>query len=567
MSCLPKSRKDLSILLTNPKTIFRTICYYKGMDNQSVIKKSIFIGTGAMIVRLIHLILTLKYNPLSGDLLLDARIYHQWAVALISGGGPVTTRFMQSPLYPWLLSVIYRISGPKPDAIFLFQAIAGAISCSLIVIITKRMFKSTGAAVTAGIAGAIYLPFIFYQGILVPATIIILLNLIFILLLLPAAKPAGNGRILATGIVLGLSVMAKPVSMLLLPFALIHIMTYKTNPADTDKNQEGEYTTVPPAGESNKTSGGISGNHSNIKSKSGSILIIMLGIVLAICPVTIRNAVLTGEFIPLTTGGGINFYIGNNSKANGYYSVPTYQGHSLGSTPEKQWYMMNQVASRERGKRLSRQEVSSFWLDKGLRYINRHPEKWIKLLWLKFIIFWNGYERANIDSFHFQRGLPGILGLPLLTFGIVAPLGILGIFLTRNRWRSLWLLYGGIITYLLAALIFYVLARYRLPVVPFLLPFVGAALFEILSLARSKKIYELVLTMAAAGLLFFFSNITVARDTDKGISKNLTRLGRLYLERGETVRAVSSFEEALKLDPANREAARRLKKQQRNIPD
>lgn len=512
-----------------------------------------------MIVRLIHLVLTSKLNPLSGDLVLDARVYHQWAVSLISGGDPAPTRFMQSPLYPWLLSIIYRISGPKPTAVFLLQAIAGAVSCSLIVIITKRMFKSTGAALTAGIAGAIYLPFIFYQGILVPVTFIILLNLIFILLLLPSTKPPGMGRILAAGIALGLSIMAKPVSLLLLPFALIHLITYKTNPDDSEKNHGGKYSTVPTTGKNNKTTPGTPGKHSRVRSKLGSILILMLGILIAIIPVTIRNAVLTGEFIPLTTGGGINFYIGNNSEANGYYAVPKYRGHSLGSTPQQQWSRMNQVACRERGKRLSRQAVSLFWLNQGLRYIDRHPGEWIKLLWLKFILFWNDYERANVDSFCFQRDLPGILGLPLLTFGIVAPVGILGIFLARNRWRNVWLLYGGVITYLLSALIFYVLARYRLPVVPFLLPFLGVALVEIISLARSKRLSELVLVLAALGLLFFFSNMTVARDTDRGISRNLTRLGKRYLTRGDTVKAVSSFQEALRLDPSNREAARRLK--------
>ena len=52
-----------------------------------------------------------------------------------------------------------------------------------------------------------------------------------------------------------------------------------------------------------------------------------------LAPLTIRNARLTGEFIPFTTGGGINFFIGSNENANGYYAVPAYRNESLGAPP------------------------------------------------------------------------------------------------------------------------------------------------------------------------------------------------------------------------------------------
>ena len=125
-------------------------------------------------------------------------------------------------------------------------------------------------------------------------------------------------------------------------------------------------------------------------------------------------------------------------------------------------------------------------------------------------------QRASVENMTFHRRFTGVLRFPFLTFGIVAPLALLGIFATRNRWKELWILYGGVITYLAAALLFYVLARYRMPVVAFLIPFAGAGLVELWRLGAGRRIGELVMLIAALALLSYFTNMTVAVDTPVG---------------------------------------------------
>ncbi len=214
------------------------------------------------------------------------------------------------------------------------------------------------------------------------------------------------------------------------------------------------------------------------------------------------------------------------------------------------------MASKESGRGLSQTEVSNFWLGAGLDYIRENPGAWAALVWRKFQFFWNAYERANVENFYFHRRFRGVLSLPLLAFGVIAPLGLLGVFLTRGRWKKLWLLYGGILAYLFTALAFYVLARYRLSVVVFLIPFAGAAVVELLALARSRRVAELALCLAALGVLGFFSNVTVARDTPGGVSNYHVRTGNAYVARGDTARAEEEYRAALKLNGEN-EAARR----------
>jgi hypothetical protein len=483
----------------------------------------------ALLLRLLHVFFTERYNPLAVDLQLDAATYDRWARALAFGGDPGPTVAMQAPLYPWFLSIIYRIAGPSLAAARLAQAVIGTATVGLVMLCTRRIFLSTAASILAGILAALYGPFIFHEGILVPATLIAFLNILFVAALFTGKRP-GATRLLLSGIVLGLAVAANPPTLLLLPFALLHLFL-----------------------------GARDSSHSRPLPIFGrASLTLIAGLIIMLAPVVMQATLRAGAFVPITTGGGVNFYIGNNSDANGFYAVPRLGGKSLGGTPEEQAKNIVSIAAAESGRSLSPREVSNFWFAAGLRYIHEHPRPWAALLWQKLLYFWNGYERANVENEYFHRRFPGILQLPLVRFGLVAPLALLGIFLTRGRWKRLTLLYGGILTYFCTALAFYVLARYRIPAVPFLVPFAGAAVTELVAIARARRRSELVLSLAALALLAFFCNMTVARDTPYGLSSNLARLGNAYVARGDWIRAEKAYREALDLNAENADAKKRL---------
>ncbi|HSG27189.1 MAG TPA: glycosyltransferase family 39 protein, partial [Candidatus Krumholzibacterium sp.] len=368
---------------------------------------------------------------------------------LVWGGEPVSTTLMQAPLFPGFISIVYRLSGPSLLAVRAAHALMGTMTCAFTVVVTRRLFRSSTAGIIAGLMMALYLPAIFYEGVLVPATLILFLDSLFVFLMVPEKGPPQGVRLVLSGFVLGLSVIAKPVAVLLVPFALLFILR---------------------------------GAPGRAFARNAAVFIV--GLLVAMTPLTIRNAKVTGEFIPLTTGGGINFYIGNNPKANGFYSVPFYEGSPIGGTPEVQQRRMTDIAEKESGRPLSGREVSSFWTRKGLDHIRRFPRRSASLLWQKTLFFWNSYERSNVESLAFHRRFGGILPLRLPGFGFVAPLGLLGIFMTWKDRRRLHLIYGGIITYFTAGLVFYVLARYRLPVIVFLIPMAGAAVASMLKLFR-----------------------------------------------------------------------------------
>ncbi len=480
----------------------------------------------ALLIRLLHLYLTVTKNPLATDLALDAAIYDRWAGAIVSGGEPVASNLMQAPLYPWFMAALYKIFSPNVTVVRIFQALMGSASCAFTIFITYRFFRSRAGAIIAGAIHALYLPLIFYEGVLVPATLIIFLNLLSITILISRAGLPGKGRMILSGLFLGASIAAKPVSALLVPFLVLHF--YFSSRADGKLDASAAW-----------------------KTSLRCTLILLVGIIAAIAPVTIRNARMTGEFIPVSTGLGINFYHGANPEANGYYAVPTYNRIYIGATPEDQAKSIAMIASSEAGRELKPSEVSRFWLKKGIEYNLEHPDHFWRLVSTKVLFFWNKYERANVENFNFHRDLPGVLGLPLFTFGFVVPLGLMGIFLTRSRWKSLWIIYGGVITYFAACVIFYVIARYRLPIIPFLIPFAGAGLVALYSMARKRNLLDLLLSIVALALVFYFINLGIAADSVTGESSFLTRVGKAYTERGERENAVEAFQKAVELNRSN----------------
>jgi len=55
---------------------------------------------------------------------------------------------------------------------------------------------------------------------------------------------------------------------------------------------------------------------------------LVAGLLVALGPVAVRNRVVSGEWILVSSHGGLNFYIGNNADADGTYHVRTNDAHA-----------------------------------------------------------------------------------------------------------------------------------------------------------------------------------------------------------------------------------------------
>ena len=273
--------------------------------------------------------------------------------------------------------------------------------------------RRRAASLIAGLLAALYAPFIFYEGVILPATIIVFLNALFVAIVFAEERP-GAPRLLASGVVARRrrgrqSPDPAPRALCAAPSSFRRA---------SDRTRAGSEGAAPRQGAARFS-----------RARSSSII----GVVAAIAPLTIRNAIRTGEFIPLSTGGGINFYHGNNPAANGILPGACIPGdlprrHSRGAGDQHgdgrlQGIGANAVADGGLAF-LAPMPVSTTFARipvRGLRFSGKNSSS-------------SGTDtsgrtwRISISTGAFRA----CSLFPLPIFGLVAPLGLLGLFLTRR---------------------------------------------------------------------------------------------------------------------------------------
>ena len=102
----------------------------------------------------------------------------------------------------------------------------------------------------------------------------------------------------------------------------------------------------------------------------------------------------------------------------------------------------------------------------------------------------------------------------LLHFGIVAPLAFLGMWITRRRWRELWPLHALLGVFALSVIAFYVMDRYRYPLVPVLMLFAGVGLDEVVSYWNTHSGSERARTVLLVALALVVCNLPLQSSSD-----------------------------------------------------
>jgi 4-amino-4-deoxy-L-arabinose transferase-like glycosyltransferase len=422
---------------------------------------------------------------------LDPAFYYEWARAIAAGDWLGKDPFVQSPLYAYLLATLLLVVGENIVRILIAQSLIGCGTVLLVYLAGRRLFGHAHGLL-AGCALALYAPFIFYEGMVMKTFLAPFLTVLLVLLFdraRDAAAPLGEGRaarwFVITGAVYGLATLDRDNFILLAPVLAGLALVLGGGLCRRGFQMAGAFT---------------------------------LGTILFIAPVTLRNWAVSHEFVLLTTGGGEVFFIGNNEYANGLYVPPPFV------RPDPLYEHADFVAraSEITGQPLSPMQSSWFWFREGMKFIVDQPLAWIRLLGLKMLHFWNHFELPdNLNYEVMQQFSPLLAGLnarfppagiltpaipfggrwipsPIhlfLTFGTLAPLGLAGIVLTRERWRRLLPIYVLLFGYVATVLLFFNFSRFRVPVVPILALFAAPTLF---ALGRTlQRIWVLAVAVAA----------------------------------------------------------------------
>jgi len=481
---------------------------------------SLVIFALAFIVRLIYLF-QVEAIPLFYQLAADARSYDEWAQRIAAGDWLGQGVFYQAPLYPYFLGLLQLILGRDLWLIRVVQIALGSLSCSLLYWAGKSFF-SRGAGIAAGFMLSLYAPAIFFDG-LIQKTVLDLFLITLLLVVLSAVAQAALSRAqwrphwgqwAAIGAVLGLLGLARENALIWAFVVPIWIWLHFA--------EHGAW------------------------KRLGWVGLFLAGLTLVLFPVGLRNLKVGGKFTLTTSQLGANFFIGNNQAAGGTY-LPLRPGHG---GPQFERQDATELAELALGRSLSPGEVSSYWLRRSLDYIRSQPMDWLWLMGRKWLLVWNVRELEDAEDFYlFQRWSWLLKGLGWANhFGVLAPLAAIGFMLTWRQWRKLWLLYLLLATLAFSVALFYVFARYRFPMVPFLALFAGAGLVEGFALYK-QRVVRRGLACAAVGLLAVVIVHWPVLGWPGPSVASYSNLGNAFAKQGKIHEAIESYQQALGIQP------------------
>jgi tetratricopeptide (TPR) repeat protein len=203
------------------------------------------------------------------------------------------------------------------------------------------------------------------------------------------------------------------------------------------------------------------------------------GIALPLLLTLFYNGIGGGTWSAPAVNGGINLYIGNGPEANGGYVRPA-------GTREDRDLLGIAAAAAALGKKdgVNAARANSYWTGKALGFALSHPLRTIGLYIRKVLFFFGQYEIPQVESLPFERRYSWILRIPLPGMALLFALGLFGALLLWREDRTARWLAASAAALALGVSVFFVTARFRLPVVPFLAVLAGGGISRAASLLR-----------------------------------------------------------------------------------
>jgi 4-amino-4-deoxy-L-arabinose transferase-like glycosyltransferase len=417
-----------------------------------------------------------------GDLLClnQPHAYHHWTAEIAPEGrwiewygGELT--FHQAPLYPYMIAAVYALAGDEHVYVGLFQALLGALTCWLTLLIGQRVV-SRRAGFIAGLLLALCGPYYFYDAFILrdgPMAFFVALST------LALVHAIERDRVLhwfLAGASLGLFTLAKETGLPLLLCTLAGLAIWRrTQPR-------------------------------RLLLMSAALL---LGWLLLTAPAFARNIHVGTSPFRLSTRGPEVFVTGNAQGQSG-----------VGWNPPSD--TMRRILLD-----------SNFSLPRAMAYTlathRADPWGYVELLWNKTEAFFNSHEVPNNVDFYLHRSHLRTLRLGFVSLAFLAPAALLGLLLGFPRRRQLaapYLMLGAVSVSVIAL---YILARFRLQALPLMAIFAGLTVDWFATALEQRRPLRLGMAALALALLTSWtwsdSNPFGEKNKYTGIMLKLAKIG------------------------------------------
>lgn len=356
--------------------------------------------------------------------------------------------YHQEPLYAYMLAALYTLTGNGVYWMMILQLLAGLLSGLLLWQLARRYFGDTVALFT----GLLYL----FCGIILFQESLLLRtswSVLFTLLTVWTFDRALEKRTVAAFSIFGLSVglaylLQSTFSLFLLGALAIYFFRERKTPGVFARNAA----------------------------------VAVAGFALVFAPVMLRNASVGAPLFSISSVGPVTFAVTN----------------VYGTKAISNWMPEAPKCVEILGK--TRDSFGATVLET----IQTHPSagSYLGLVWTKFQRVITGLEWPNNENYYFYKQLAQPLNLAFLDFYWIvwiAGAGLLFAWYYRKKFAAFYL---SMLLQLAIMLGFYVLGRFRTPLVALLLPFAAYALIECLRYLQDRSRESLV-KIGVAVLCFF----------------------------------------------------------------
>lgn len=461
----------------------------------------------------------LRESPYFDVPIVDAEWHDAWARDWAEGTWNMGGRaFFRAPLYPFFLSLIYRLFGHDLVAARVVQAIIGASSAAAMSGCGWRI-GGRSAALWGGLVSALFGTLVFYDGeLLIPCLLVALSSWSLFCLLAPWSRTS-----LVVGcFLIGLAAIARPNALVLLPLSLLFVYT--------------------------RVRGGV-------RARAGVVAAAALAAAIPIGFVTLANFRAEGTLVLVASQGGVNFYAGNNPSATGR-TAAIEELRDVSNSWNEFVDAARRAAETERGIPLDSREVSDYWSSKAWRWIADHPRDAVRLNLAKVYYLVNGYETPNNRDLYYDRPFPlNVLVWKSRWFyfpwGIAFPLAVMGAIVgvrDRKTRANIGLAAGWVLLYGLSLVPFFVCARFRMGMVP------GVVLLASFALARGSELRRWQVLAAGVPALIL-ANANVYRMSSEDVVRERARRGVVWMRAGDVERGREELRAVLDTPRGEGEAA------------
>lgn len=334
-------------------------------------------------------------------------------------------RFHQEPLYAYFIAMIYAVMGQQVLAVYVIQSLLGLCSIVLLYLIALEIFGKRAAGYSALLA-VLFAPMLFFEGVLLRATLISFAGVGLVYLMLWALRGENFRKWALVGFACGAAMLLKTTFVLFLIGTLAVVVLHYRR----------------------------AGRRWSSISLTGAVL---AGVMVAIAPLIVRNVWVGVSPFSFSSVTSITLLAANCPGTNpGLFTLNL----SL---------LAGEVGILDGSTTSSLVEI-----------LRMHSLlSFLQMMWAKVAMIFLWYEHPNNVNFYFYSIQSKVLGLLPVKSSLILTLVVPGLFLALQRRKPCLPLLILIATHLVTILMVYVSARFRMPLLVAAIPLGGFCLDQI----------------------------------------------------------------------------------------